>query len=64
MSTLPDRADPPEKKVPCEVCQKEIPLSEAFTSEAEDYVLYFCGAECFEHWRKSAEREYGKPDSQ
>lgn len=65
MSTLPDRADAPEKKIPCEECQKQVPLSEAITSEAEDYVLYFCGVECFEQWHKRAEKELEEtsPDS-
>jgi len=60
MSTAPKRADAPENKIPCEVCEKEVPLSEAFTSEAETYVLYFCGVECLGEWRKRAEQQYGE----
>lgn len=60
MSPAPDRADPPDNIVSCEECQKNVPLSEALTTEAQDYVLYFCGVECFELWRKKAERKYGK----
>jgi len=41
-----------EEKVPCEVCLKEIPKSEAKVVEAEDYVHYFCGLDCFEKWKK------------
>lgn len=37
--------------VPCEVCLKEIPKSEATVAEATDYVLYFCGLECYAKWR-------------
>jgi uncharacterized protein DUF3330 len=37
--------------VTCTVCQHEIPASEAIVPEAVDYLLYFCGLECFEHWR-------------
>ena len=59
MSNRPARAVSPESMVPCEVCEKEIPVSEAIVSEAEDYVLYFCGVECFERWRKKAELLYG-----
>ena len=33
------------EKVPCEICLKEIPQSEAEIAEASDYVLYFCGLE-------------------
>ncbi|MGD8572380.1 MAG: DUF3330 domain-containing protein [Gammaproteobacteria bacterium] len=61
LSTSPDRADPPEKTVSCEECKKEVPLSGAFSSEAQDYVLYFCGQECFNHWRKKAEQNIGEP---
>ena len=37
--------------VDCEICLKEIPLSEAKSEEATDYVMYFCGLECFEKWK-------------
>ncbi|MDD3449714.1 MAG: DUF3330 domain-containing protein [Gammaproteobacteria bacterium] len=40
-----------EKTVSCEVCMKEIPVSEAKTAEAVDYVAHFCGLQCFEKWR-------------
>ena len=38
--------------VPCNVCQHEIPSSEALIAEAVDYVVYFCGLDCYERWRK------------
>ncbi len=34
--------------VSCEICQKEIPKSLAMVAEAEEYVRYYCGSECFE----------------
>jgi len=34
--------------VSCEICQKEIPQSLAMVAEAEEYVRYYCGLECFE----------------
>lgn len=37
--------------VSCEICLKEIPQSEAKVSEARDYVMYFCGLECFQQWQ-------------
>jgi hypothetical protein len=37
--------------VACEVCLKEVPKSEATVAEAADYVLYFCGLECFAKWK-------------
>jgi len=36
--------------VPCAVCQKEIPKSVALSSEDQDYVLHFCGLDCYENW--------------
>ena len=45
-----------DKKVPCEVCLKEIPESLAKVAEAQDYVRYFCGLECFEKWEEQAKK--------
>jgi hypothetical protein len=36
--------------VPCEVCLKEIPKSEASVPEAVDYFVYFCGPGCYDKW--------------
>lgn len=48
-------AGPLKPKVPprvrCEICLREIPRSEARSAEGRDYVVYFCGLECFEKWR-------------
>ena len=45
------------EKVSCEICLKEIPRSEAKIEEASDYVLYFCGLNCYEKWREDNESE-------
>ena len=50
MTTRP-RPDTVAEKTPCDVCHKEIPLSEAMRFETEDYVAYFCGLECFSTWK-------------
>jgi hypothetical protein len=42
--------------VECEICLKEIPASEAKNEEASDYVLHFCGLECFDKWRSSEDK--------
>ena len=51
--------------VPCEVCQKEIPKSAALSAEDQDYVLYFCGPDCYEEWSaeqiKERTQEAGEP---
>jgi hypothetical protein len=50
------KSDLPEvEKVSCAVCRKEIPLSNALTSEAADYMVYFCGLECYAKWKKRSE---------
>lgn len=41
--------------VPCEVCLKEVPHSETEVEEVSDYVLYFCGLECYEKWHNEKE---------
>lgn len=45
-----------EPKVDCRVCLREVPLSEAKSVEGREYVLYFCGLECFDHWSRSSEK--------
>jgi hypothetical protein len=42
-------------KVSCDICRKEVPLSEAMIPEAEDYVAHFCGLECYTQWKKQSE---------
>ena len=37
--------------VACNVCLKEIPLSEAKSTEASDYVVHYCSLDCFEKWK-------------
>lgn len=39
------------QRVACEICLKEIPLTEATVPEATDYVVHFCGLECYEKWK-------------
>ena len=39
------------EKVACEVCLKRIPVSEAQSAEATDYVAYFCGLDCYDKWK-------------
>ncbi len=46
-----------EKVVACEICLKEIPVSEARSREASDYFVYFCGAECHKTWEEQRSGE-------
>ena len=41
-----------EKKVACEICLNEVPISSAKNEEVQDYVIYFCGIECFGEWKQ------------
>lgn len=42
-------------QVACEMCLKEVPVSEAVVAEATDYFAYFCGIECYEQWKHRGE---------
>jgi hypothetical protein len=56
MTTSDKRVD--VERVACEICLKEVPLSEATVPEATDYVVHFCGLECYEKWKN----QRGKAD--
>ena len=38
----------------CAVCLKEVPADAISLTDAQDYVLHFCGLDCLETWRKEA----------
>ncbi len=54
MTSQPRPPSLPEH-VSCEVCLKEVPLSEAKNFEAEDYVAHFCGLDCYSAWKNQSE---------
>ena len=37
--------------VKCEICLKEIPVSEAKSEEASGYFAHYCGLECYAIWK-------------
>lgn len=37
--------------ISCEMCLSDIPPSASGNSEVEDYVMYFCGIECYAQWK-------------
>lgn len=51
---------PEHAVVSCEVCLKEVPQSLAHTEEAEDYVSYFCGLDCYDKWEHQKPAEKNK----
>ena len=44
------------KHVACEICLKEVPITEAEIPEAADYFVHFCGLECYEQWNKQGRK--------
>jgi len=43
--------------ISCDICFSEIPVSEAKSEEATDYVIHFCGLDCYEKWKNQSESE-------
>lgn len=41
-----------DEKVECDVCLKQVPISEAKSEEATDYMVHFCGLECYKKWKE------------
>ena len=53
---MPDKIRPTEPEtVSCKVCLKEVPVSAAKSEESDEYVLHFCGLECYDKWRHKKE---------
>jgi hypothetical protein len=56
--TTSDRIEPPEPQAPeqvtCEICHRQLPAEEALRREVDDYVLWFCGQDCFTRWRSDS----------
>jgi hypothetical protein len=46
--------------VACDICRKEVPKSVAKTPESVDYVIHFCGLECYAKWRQDCETQQGE----
>jgi hypothetical protein len=53
-SNIPSEAD---DLVSCDVCFTEIPVSEAKSEEATEYVIHFCGLDCYEKWKNQSKNE-------
>jgi len=46
-----------QQLVSCEICLKSIPVAEAKSAEAEDYVAYFCGLDCYDLWKHQKDKD-------
>ena len=44
------------EQISCEVCKQEVPLTDATIPETADYIVHFCGLECYEEWRSQNDR--------
>ena len=54
---MPEKIVPKEPEhVACEVCMKQIPKDVAKSFEGEEYVLHFCGLECYTKWQQKNEQ--------
>jgi hypothetical protein len=49
--------------VSCEICLREVPLNEATNPETEDYIVHFCGLECFEQWKRQNRNSEAQEDN-
>jgi hypothetical protein len=54
MNEKPIPAEP--TLIDCEICFKEIPDSVAMTEEGEDYIVHFCGLDCYAAWKEKDEK--------
>lgn len=43
--------------VSCEICLKEVPVSEAKNEEGADYVMHYFGLECYSQWKQQTDEE-------
>lgn len=46
-----NKSNTTDLEIKCAACNS-IPDSTGMTVEAEDYILHFCGEECYAYWRK------------
>ena len=52
-----DKNQVQDETVECTVCLKEVPISEAMSEEATDYVVHFCGLECYAKWKEQNQKQ-------
>lgn len=46
-----------DERIACEICLKEVPISEAKSEEASDYFFHFCGIDCYTKWKEQEKQE-------
>jgi hypothetical protein len=46
-----------EELISCEICFREVPVSEANNEEGADYVMHYFGLECYSKWKRQREED-------
>ena len=52
-----DKSVSEQELISCELCLKSIPKQDSKSAEADEYVAYFCGLECYDLWVKQSKEE-------
>ena len=55
MNTKPETKT--NELISCDICMKEVSSDEGHVTEIDDYVMHFCGLECYDKWHKNAAEE-------
>ena len=43
-------------KVSCQTCRSELDPADSYRIDGKEYAYHFCGAECYERWRRESEK--------
>jgi hypothetical protein len=64
--TTKDKTEAPivTTQIACDVCLREVPISEAVVPEAADYFAHFCGLECYQKWQNQKPKSDPKEKKQ
>ena len=46
-----------QELISCKVCLKSVPKQDSHCIEADEYVAYFCGLDCYAAWTKKTVEE-------
>lgn len=50
MGSLPLKPNFEHEHISCEICLKEVSSNTGKVSEVDEYIMYFCGLECYDKW--------------
>lgn len=46
-----------DELISCEVCFREVPVSEAKNEESAAYVMHYFGLECYSRWKRQLDQD-------